>query len=174
MELKDKIRLCEDKLCKLGDFSEIDEIHWIGIPYGDCMNYCYECCKKAVDRINITPIAIKGDSEHAIVDGGWSGAGCDGYHESSQHCDGYPEGSCGTRLDTSLSESGVMEECNHFLACDFHEIDNDDAIDLYNLFEAAAYPDFDIDDQILLEKLADQVLYILGETVKVRTELLDI
>ncbi len=168
---KETIEYCADILYKTADFSKVENIHWIGNPYDNGQSYCSECCEKKVKELNKELKLGEEDSDKAFVDGGWDGACCDGGHESPELCD-----SCMGRLDYSLSNSGTMEECHHFLTTDLTEINSNTLIELYHVFEGFSNSDFDDEEIKDIYKLSCIVLSSLGKRMGIesRFELLDL
>ncbi len=167
-EMKDYIYYCAENLYSKFDFSHVDNNYWIGGGFDDeCCSYCYECCLKEINKINKKLLEHE---EKAIIDGGWGGAGCNGGHEDSNRCE-----ICGKALDYSLSESGVMNEVEYFLEYEIENIiDNENAFELYQIFEDSGYYTMDDEDIREIYKLALLVANIIGITIKNRFEIMDI
>lgn len=152
---KELLEFCSDILYKLADFGELADLYWIRFG-GEGEHYCYDCCKKEVEKINKEYIS-KGEEPEAMIDGGWGSIEEDG----CTFCNG-----CEVRLETSLTRYGVESEVDHFLSCDLidqKELDNGQMIELYNVFYYGTAWDFDEQYEKDLLRLAKIVSSCLGE-----------
>lgn len=173
---------CSKFLYKLANFEELEDLHWVGGGHGDGESYCYDCCEKEVDKINKELIA-KGEivvdedgdgeilhDEGAFIDGGWGGMEEDG----CAFCD-----KCNNRLEASLTRYGVESEVDHFLSCDLidqDEIDNDQIVELYNVFECSTYYNFSNEYKKDILRLARIVTSCFDKSFELETrfEILDL
>lgn len=178
---KELLQFGEQILYKLANFEELEDLHWISMGDGDEFNFCYNCCKKEVDKINKELIA-KGEisvdedgdirfDDGAFVDGGWGSIEEDG----GAFCEG-----CGVRLEATLTKYGVESEVDHFIDhfsdYDGSEISNGQLIDLQKIFECSEYWNFSKEYERDIIRLTNIVLSILGQTMAIETrfELLDL
>jgi len=163
---KDFIQCCAEFLFKIADFEDYDDKHYISMGHGDGEHLCFKCCEKEVEKINKE---LPENEEKAFVDGGWNGAGIDGNDEGPDSCD-----ICYKKLDYSLSESGVIQECKFFLEEDLVEITPNNAAELYYLFDNSDNYDFQGNDLNKLTKLANKIWRLLDQTIESRFEILDL
>lgn len=162
------LSLCAEILYKLADFSELEELHWVAFG-GEGEHYCYDCCKKEVEKIN-KEYVLKGEEPEAWIDGGWGGVEEDG----CAFCE-----TCEARLDASLTQYGVEAEVDYFLSCDLidqKELSNSQLIELYHVFYYGSEWNFDKKYEKGLLRLAKIVSSFLGVKMGVdsRFEILDL
>lgn len=177
LEIKYNIEYCNKILYKKFNFYHVENVCWITRGYKDYYyEYCYECAEKEVEKNTQITKSInrklrkKGldTIELPILDGGWGGANCGG-QEGPVHCD-----ECGIALDYSLSSSGIMVECEHFLEYGLEKINDEVAFELHSIFEDCCYNKYSVEDWVELGKLAKIILEALGEIISSNTEVIDL
>lgn len=179
LEIKYNIEYCNKILYKKFNFYHVENICWISNGYEEHFyEYCYKCGEKELEKsISVTKSVNRNFKKRGLdtfelpfLDGGWDGVGSDcGGQEGPVHCEG-----CGIALDYSLSSSGVMEECWHFLEYGLEEINDEVAFELYSIFEGCHYNDYDVENWAELGKLAKIILEVLDEIISSNTEVIDL
>ncbi len=179
LEIKYNIEYCNKILYKKFNFHHVENICWINNGYEEhCYEYCYKCAEKELEKSTSVTKSVNRNFkkrgldtfELPFLDGGWDGAGSDcGGQDGPVHCE-----ECGITLDYSLSSSGVMEECWHFLKYGLEKINDEVAFELYSIFESCSYNEYNVEDWKKLGRLAKIVLEKLGEIISSNTEVIDL